>query len=186
MLSCNRRFNPPWAITDATSEEPSFSFLFPIFYTFIPPTTMLLLLSIAVVFFLIPIHHHATADPPSHQIPIMINHDNSSSTTATAPPWKPKPAAPPTTETSLLHPFTAQWIQLMEQFYNALGGHDHSSYKQNHCPIQLPEFKCETFYWDDGRHESRDAKHLRPHVSFLRLTTLAASILNDPYHHAGY
>ncbi|KAJ8663584.1 hypothetical protein O0I10_000829 [Lichtheimia ornata] len=93
----------------------------------------------------------------------MINHDNSSSTTATAPPWKPKPAAPPTTETSLLHPFTAQWIQLMEQFYNALGGHDHSSYKQNHCPIQLPEFKCETFYWDDGRHESRDAKHLRPH-----------------------
>lgn len=120
---------------------------------------MLLLLSIAAVFFIIPIHH-ATIDPPSYQIPIIANNDNISATTTTTP-WKPSP----TTKTSLLHPFTGQWIQLMEQFYNALGGNDHATYKQNHCPIQLPEFNCETFYWDDGRHESRDAKHLRPHVS---------------------
>lgn len=162
------------------------AFLFSLSYIlhFINPSTMLLLLYIAVVVFLIiPIHHHATADAPSHQIPIMVNHDNASSITATTP-WKPKLAAP-TTETSLLHPFTAQWIQLMEQFYNALGGHDHATYKQNECPIQLPEFKCETFYWDDGRHESRDAKHLRPHVSSL-IDNICCIYLYWRNHHAGY
>lgn len=131
---------------------------------------MLLLLCLTLVFSIIPIHH-VTAD----QIPIMFHHDNISSTiTTTTTPWKPSP----TTETSLLHPFTAQWIQLMEQFYNALGGHDHASYKQDQCPIQLPEFKCETFYWDDGRHESRDAQHLRPHVSFQVIDN-TCSLLND-------
>lgn len=132
---------------------------------------MLLLLCLTLVFSIIPIYH-VTAD----QIPIMIHHDTISSTITTTP-WKPKPASP-TTETSLLHPFTAQWIQLMEQFYNALGGHDHASYKQDQCPIQLPEFKCETFYWDDGRHESRDAQHLRPHVSFQAIDN-TCSLLND-------
>ncbi|KAI9490373.1 hypothetical protein BDB00DRAFT_838198 [Zychaea mexicana] len=65
---------------------------------------------------------------------------------------------------SLLHPFTSEWVHVLEQFYNALGGHANASYKGHDCPVSLPTFDCEAFYWNDYAYiPSRDAQHLRPH-----------------------
>ncbi|KAG2224879.1 hypothetical protein INT45_010828 [Circinella minor] len=81
-----------------------------------------------------------TAD--EQQIPIQLNHHR-----------------------SFLRPFTTEWVRVLEQFYNALGGHSKASYKggDDGCPVPLPSFDCETFYWDNAHLPSRDAQHLRPH-----------------------
>ena len=66
----------------------------------------------------------------------------------------------------LIRPFTTEWVRVLEQFYNALGGHSNASYKggDDGCPVLIPTFDCETFYWHDAHLPSRDAQHLRPHV----------------------
>ncbi|KAI9260581.1 hypothetical protein BDA99DRAFT_512496 [Phascolomyces articulosus] len=71
----------------------------------------------------------------------------------------------PIHQQNLIRPFTTEWIQLIEQFYNTMGGHANASYKggDDRCPVQLPTFQCEPFYWHDFAHfPSRDAQHLRP------------------------
>ncbi|KAI9469783.1 MAG: hypothetical protein EXX96DRAFT_587438 [Benjaminiella poitrasii] len=59
---------------------------------------------------------------------------------------------------SLSNPFTVEWIQVLEQFYNTFGNH---SKDDSSCLYPIPEFDCEPFMWNDGIIK-RDAYHLRP------------------------
>lgn len=61
-------------------------------------------------------------------------------------------------------PFTAEWVQLLEQFYNTFGGHRNSTRDEDDCPVEMPAFNCDTFYWHDGLDMHRSARHLRPQV----------------------
>ncbi|KAI9313365.1 hypothetical protein BX666DRAFT_677818 [Dichotomocladium elegans] len=63
----------------------------------------------------------------------------------------------------LIPPFTDEWTRLLEQFYNSLGGHTNGS--SSVCPVTLPDFQCDPFFWEDGQDAARDARHLRPHSS---------------------
>ena len=66
-------------------------------------------------------------------------------------------------------PFTTEWIHVLEQIYNTLGGHSRASYKDDSCPVNLPAFDCEPFYWDHGHYPARDAQHLRPQVKEIMI-----------------
>lgn len=61
-------------------------------------------------------------------------------------------------------PFTVEWVQLLEQFYNTFGGHRNASREEDECPVEIPEFACDAFYWHDGLDRQRSARHLRPQV----------------------
>ncbi|KAL1932624.1 hypothetical protein VTP01DRAFT_8302 [Rhizomucor pusillus] len=59
-------------------------------------------------------------------------------------------------------PFTVEWVQLLEQFYNTFGGHRNASREEDECPVEIPEFACDAFYWHDALDRQRSARHLRP------------------------
>lgn len=61
-------------------------------------------------------------------------------------------------------PFTVEWVQLLEQFYNTFGGHRNASREEDECPVEIPEFACDAFYWHDALDRQRSARHLRPQV----------------------
>ncbi|KAG2189452.1 hypothetical protein INT44_004594 [Umbelopsis vinacea] len=66
----------------------------------------------------------------------------------------------PITTSSVLSPYTTEWIHALEQLYNVFP-HSSNSTKSDACLFDIPQFNCTSFYWDDGI-AKRDVRHLRP------------------------